>query len=80
MQQAVIAAVRVAAAHEGLAELVVTLRHSNGGTSEVALDQVATDSLLKACQATHPEELNGQSWETVRDALSVSWNRYNPES
>jgi len=77
MQEAVIDTARVAAAHEGVAELVVTLRHGNGGTSEVALDHLAADALLAACAATAPEQLAGHSWSKVREALAVSWNRFN---
>ena len=74
--EAIISDVRIAAAHDGVAELVVQLRHANGGTSEVALDEVATDALLSACEAQAPAQLLGHSWQKVRDALSVSWNRY----
>jgi len=77
MQEAVIDTVRIAAAHEGVAELVVTLKHANGGTSEVALDHLAADALLKACEASAPEQLTGHSWNKVRDAMAVSWNRFN---
>ena len=76
MQEAVIGAVRVAAAHEGVAELVVTIRHSNGGTSEVALDRLAADALLQACDAIRPAQLTGHSWSKVREAMAVSWNRF----
>ena len=74
---ATIAAVRVAAAHEGVAELVVELRHANGGRSEIALDALATDALMRSCEAQAPEALIGHSWSKVRDALSASWNRFN---
>ncbi len=77
MSEAVIESARVAAAHEGVAELVVTLAHAGGGRSEVALDQIATSALLTACNATGPEELIGAPWHKVRDALGVSWNRFN---
>ena len=76
MTDAVIAEVRIAAAHEGVAELVVVLRYANGGRSEVALDQLASAALMDACGATHPEQLTGHGWEKVRDALGVSWNRF----
>lgn len=74
--QAVIESARVAAAHEGVAELVVILRHGNGGVSEVALDALAASALLESCAARVPEELAGHSWQKVRDALAVSWNRF----
>jgi hypothetical protein len=74
--EAVISRARVGAAHEGVAELVVMLTHGNGGQSEVALDHLAAAALLKACNASEPDQLIGQPWQKVRDALSVSWNRY----
>ncbi len=77
MTEATISSVRVAAAHEGVAELVVTLTHGNGGSSEVALDSLATSALLSGCDASNPDQLIGVPWQKVRDALSVSWNRYN---
>ena len=77
MAEAVVAEVRVAAAHEGVAELVVTLEHAGGGRSEVALDHLATSALLEACQATEPGGIVGAPWQKVRDALGVSWNRFN---
>jgi len=77
MSEAVIESARIAAAHEGVAELVVTLTHEGGGRSEVALDQIATSALLTACNATGPEGLIGAPWHKVRDALSASWNRFN---
>ena len=71
-----IAKVRVAAAHEGAAELIVTVAFEGGGNSEVALDRHASDALLRGCEAGALDELIGQSWQQVRDALSVSYNRY----
>ena len=78
MTEAVISEARVAAAHEGTAELIVTLTHENGGRSEVALDELAANALLAACEAEHPDAIIGAPWHKVRDALSVSWNRFNP--
>jgi len=80
VSEATITSVRIAAAHEGVAELVVTLTHENGGRSEVALDNLATSALLNGCNVGDPDELIGVSWLKVRDALSVSWNRFNPVS
>ncbi len=76
MSVAVITATRVGAAHDGVAELVVTLTHGNGSTSEVILDHFASSELLRSCEATHPDELLGAGFEKVRDALAVSWNRF----
>lgn len=80
MTAVVISDARIAAAHDGVAELVVTLRHDNGGCSRVALDAVATAALMRSCNAQCVEELTGQSWTRVREALSASWNRFADES
>ena len=76
MESAIIRNVRVAAAHEGIAELVVSIEYENGGTTEVALDQMATSALMDSCNASSIEDVKGQSWDKVRDALQVSYNRY----
>lgn len=72
----VIRAVDIAAAHDGEAELLVTLEYANGGASQVALDEFAARRLLETCQARTPEGLIGASWEHVRDALIASSQRY----
>ncbi len=76
---ATIAHVRVAAAHEGVAELIVTLRHANGGLSDVAMDEIAADALMRQCAAKASDDLIGVGWDHVRDALAKSWNRFNPD-
>ena len=76
MSSAVIKQVRVAAAHEGIAELVVQIEYANGGTTDVALDQMATSALMKSCDANTIDDIKGAPWEKVRDALQVSYNRY----
>lgn len=76
MPGATIKAVRLAAAHEGIAELIVDIAFDNGGVTEVALDRFASQALMDACQAKTADELIGQSWEHVRDALNTSYNRF----
>ena len=76
MGAATIIDVRVAAAHEGIAELIVSIEYENGGTTEVALDQLATSALMDSCNAISIEDIKGQPWDKVRDALQVSYNRY----
>ncbi|MAT84757.1 MAG: hypothetical protein CMQ43_10515 [Gammaproteobacteria bacterium] len=78
MAGAVISHVRVAAAHDGVAEMVVTLRHANGGLSDVTLDETGAAALFEACGSSTAEELIGHGWEKVQHALAVSWNRYAP--
>lgn len=73
---ATIEATRIAAAHDGTAELKVTLVYPNGGRTEITLDELAGRSLMTACGATALDDLIGQSWEKVKDALGVSFNRF----
>lgn len=73
---AIISAVRIAAAHDGVAELVVTLRFDNGGRSEVTLDETGAAALFAACGSDSADDLIGHGWEKVQHALTVSWNRY----
>ena len=76
MGSPIIIDVRIAAAHEGIAELVVSIAYENGGITEVALDQIATSALMDSCNASSIEDVKGQPWDKVRDALQVSYNRY----
>ena len=71
-----IKAVRLAAAHEGVAEMVLDIEFENGGTSEVCLDHASGLALMEDCNADTAEELVGHSWEKVRDALTNAYNRY----
>ncbi|MBU6371510.1 MAG: hypothetical protein KJS97_02190 [Alphaproteobacteria bacterium] len=76
MSSAVISDVRLGAAHDGEAELVVTLRFENGGQSVVALDHAAASVLMESCRAQDPAALIGQGWEHVRDALAAAAQRF----
>ena len=71
-----IKSVRLGAAHEGIAELIVDIEFDNGGVTEVALDSFAGQALMDACKAESADDLVGQSWEHVRDALATSYNRF----
>ena len=77
MSEAVIHQARLAAAHDGEAELIVALRFSNGATDEVTLDEPSARALMQFCQAQRVEDLIGKEWQAVRDALMAGWNRYN---
>lgn len=76
MSGAVIRDVRLAAAHDGVAELIVTLRFENGGESLVTLDEHAARNLIEARSAAGPEDLIGTGWEQVRDALAAASARF----
>jgi len=73
---AIIDSARIIAAHDGIAELMVTIVYPNGGRTEVQLDPTASDALLTSCDASDIEDLAGHTWEKVRDALALSFNRY----
>jgi hypothetical protein len=76
MAGAVISEVRIAAAHDGEAELVVTLRFANGGTSLVTLDEFAARTLLNISNTSSADQLIGVGWDHVRDALIASSSRF----
>ena len=76
MSGAVISRVQLGAAHDGAAELVVTLRFVGGGETLVPLDHVAAGHLMTACGVADADALLGQGWERVRDALEISSNRF----
>ena len=76
MSGAIIKHVQIAAAHDGIAELIVTLAFENGGQSLVTLDEYATSQLMESTGADQPEDLTGTGWEHVRDALAASSARY----
>lgn len=76
MSGAVISRVQLGAAHDGDAEMVLTLRYDNGGETAVALDGYAVDHLMNACGATDADGLVGHGWEPVRNALQAASNRY----
>ncbi|MDZ7684944.1 MAG: hypothetical protein U5O39_07950 [Gammaproteobacteria bacterium] len=67
---------RVAAAHDGVAELVLFIEYDTGGVSEIVLDEIASRALMDSTGAQTVDDLAGQSWEHVRDALAASWNRF----
>jgi hypothetical protein len=72
---ALICGARIAASHDGSAELVVELRYDNGGTTEVTLDQMAARALMENCRAISLDDLSGHTWHEVKRALEYSWNR-----
>ena len=80
MSTAVIRSIHVAAAHDGEAELQVTLEYSNGGLSHVTLDEYAARTLLSSCNVETADGLIGADWVHVRDALIASSQRYTEQT
>ena len=67
--EAVIIGAQIVAGHDGSAELLVRLRHPNGAEGPVVLDEATGLMLMKACGATHVDELTGQSWRRIVEGL-----------
>ncbi|WP_225007311.1 hypothetical protein [Novosphingobium percolationis] len=80
MSGATISQVRIAAAHDGEAELLVTLAFPNGGQSLVTLDEYATRALMASSGAQSADALIGADWRHVRDALVAASSRFAKQS
>lgn len=48
--------------HDGRAELVVALRHDNGATSTISLDEDALAELLASGAVSSLDDLPGRRW------------------
>ena len=70
--EAVIIAAEVGAGHDGSAELLVTLRHPNGVTAPVVLDEATGLKLMQTCGASHVDDLAGQSWRRIVEGSQCS--------
>ncbi len=69
MDEAVIVSAEIVAGHDGAAELLVRLRHSNGVEGPVVLDEDTGLKLMKTCGASHVDDLAGQSWRRIVEGL-----------
>jgi len=58
----VVEAATIGAGHDGRAELVVALRHPNGATSTISLDEEALADLLATGALTSIDDLPGRRW------------------
>lgn len=71
-QEAVISHVQLGAAHEGHAELLITLTYPTGGQTVVPLDPTSCAHLMDLARASQVEELIGTTWQLVRDAIQAA--------
>ena len=71
-QEAVISRVQLGAAHEGHAELLITLTYPTGGQTVVPLDPTSCAQLVDLAGASQVEELIGTTWQLVRDAIQAA--------
>jgi hypothetical protein len=53
--------------HDGRAELVVALRHPNGATSTISLDEEALGVLLARGDVTSLDDLVGRPWSELSE-------------
>lgn len=61
----VVESATVGPGHDGRAELVVTLRHPNGATSTLSLDEEALAALLARGDISSLDDLPGRSWSEL---------------
>jgi hypothetical protein len=67
--EAIILDAVVAPGHDGAAELVISLRHPNGGLETVALDAELGFHLMKSCGVASAAGLPGQPWRRILEGL-----------
>jgi len=63
--EAVIESAALAAGHDGRVELVLRLRHPNGASSEVRLDEEAVAFTLDAAGVSSLDDLTGKPWDIL---------------
>jgi hypothetical protein len=61
----VVESASVGPGHDGRAELVVSLRHANGATTTISLDEEALAGLLASGVITSLDDLPGRTWSEV---------------
>ena len=71
-KEAVISRVQLGAAHEGHAELLITLTYPTGGQTVIPLDPTSCTHLMDLAGASQVEELIGTKWQLVRDAIQAA--------
>ena len=71
-KEAVISRVQLGAAHEGHAELLITLTYPTGGQNVIPLDPTSCAHLMDLAGASQVEELIGTTWQLVRDAIQAA--------
>lgn len=67
--EAIIESAVVGAAHDGEAELIVTLRHANGALETVALEPDIAFHLMNICGVGEAAALAGQPWRRILEGL-----------
>jgi hypothetical protein len=65
----VVEAATVCPGHDGRAELVVALRHPNGATSTISLDEDALGELLASGVVTSLDDLPGRRWADLTTTI-----------
>jgi hypothetical protein len=68
--EAVIARAEIAAGHDGVAEMALSIRYENGVVGQVVLDADTGFSVMRACGAADLQSLIGRSWREVSKGLT----------
>ncbi len=69
--QTTIETAEIVAGHDGLPELLVTLRYSNGATATTTLENATGVKLLQHCGVHSAAELAGQPWTQLLRAVGL---------
>lgn len=69
--QTTIDTAEIVAGHDGLPELLVTLRYSNGATATTTLENATGVKLLQHCGVGSAAELAGQPWTQLLRAVGL---------
>lgn len=68
--EAVIERAEIAAGHDGVAEMALSIRYENGVVGQVVLDPDTGFSIMRACGAADLQSLIGRSWREVSKGLA----------
>lgn len=69
--QTTIETAEIVAGHDGLPELLVTLRYSNGAKATTTLENATGVKLLQHCGVGSAAELAGQPWTQLLRAVGL---------
>ena len=67
--ETVIVGAEIGAGHDGAAEMVLSLKYTNGVVAFVSLDADVGFTLMNNCGVASIEELKGHSWRRILESL-----------
>lgn len=67
--ETIIVGAEIGAGHDGTAEIVVSLKYTNGVVGQVSLDADVGFTLLSNCGVASIDQLKGHSWRRILESL-----------